>query len=245
MKKHLSVFYLIARESIYKLFFSGVLFFALQSAIYYAVNKDFSFVFSSLGHRLDSKENFTLILVFYAALLLFSLLLIKTGMQFNSKSGYTLRRLRINEKWVFIHQGIYNFLMLMLFFILEVLIMYVLVSFTVAGASEKAGPQAVYITFYESAFLQNIFAGRDALRAVRNIICIFSYSVNLSAFSYLSRYGKKWIPVFIFAALLYIPFAGKIDMTQLEYDVAYICISVIMLYAAAAFVFIRRNKDEI
>lgn len=196
MKKYLSVFTVIARESIWRIPILWIVSALLQTAVFYLnmfservlENKFLSDAFNAYTDEL------CLPFVFFLTLLLTGLLLMKTGMEFRTKTGYTLRRLRISEKQVYVIQSIYNCLMIFLLFIFEVSLCFALANWgTTFIKADYITNQTVYLTFYTASFLQEIFAGRNIVAVIRNILIILSLGFNLSAFSYLWRRGSKYI----------------------------------------------------
>lgn len=244
MKKHLSVFYLTARESIYRIFFLVIAAFIIQSVLFiFFVDIVSGFTPPSITEVFNTSKIY---IVFYALITVIAILLCKTGMQFNSVSGYTLRRLRVRERTVFFWQCFYNFLILFTVVLSEVVLCFSLSEFAADNLPEKfITNQSVYIAFYKTEFIQNLFAGRDILRIIRNIIGVISFSVNCAAFSFLFRRGKKWvgavimIPVFIMMTGF-----NEAGMDNITLDVSIISVSVILTFAAVVSVVQRSEKDE-
>lgn len=196
MKKYLSVFTVIARESIWRLPVLWAVSALLQTAVFYTNmfservldNKIISDAFNYYSDRIG------LSYVFSFTLLLTGILLMKTGMEFRTKTGYTLRRLRISEKQVYVIQALYNCLMIFLLFVFEVSLCFALANWgTTFIRADYITNQTVYITFYSTSFIYEIFAGRNIVTVIRNILIILSLGFNLSAFSYLWRRGSKYI----------------------------------------------------
>ncbi|MBO5396170.1 MAG: hypothetical protein J6A97_04740 [Clostridia bacterium] len=196
MKKYLSVFTVIARESIWRLPVLWAVSALLQTAVFYTnmfservlENKIISDAFNYYSDRIGLSN------VFSFALLLTGILLMKTGMEFRTKTGYTLRRLRISEKQVYVIQALYNCLMIFLLFVFEVSLCFALANWgTTFIRADYITNQTVYLTFYSTSFIYEIFAGRNIVTVIRNILIILSLGFNLSAFSYLWRRGSKYI----------------------------------------------------
>ncbi len=196
MKKYLSVFSVIARESMVRVSLLWIVSAILQTAVFYKQMfservQDRKFL-SEAFNTYDDK--ICIPLIFALTLLLTGILLMKAGMEFRTKTGYTLRRLRISEKRVYMLQSLYNCLMIFLLFVFEVSLCFALVNWgTSLIEPEYITNQTVYLTFYTASFLQEIFAGRNIVAVIRNILIVLSLGFNLSAFSYLWRRGSKYV----------------------------------------------------
>ncbi|MBQ6897952.1 MAG: hypothetical protein IJN70_03150 [Clostridia bacterium] len=194
MKKYLSVFSVTARESVIKITFVWIISALLQVYLFYklisggklAENNHLSELF------FVSADDMTIPYLFSFTLLITGILLMKTGMEFRTKTGYTLRRLRISEKQVFLMQSVYNCLMIFILFLFEVALCFFLADWgTTFMEAKYVTNQTVYLTFYTADFLQELFAGRNIVTVIRNIFIIASLGFNLSVFSYLWRRGIK------------------------------------------------------
>ncbi len=246
MKKYLSVFLLTARESLYRLVLLWTLSFILQGALtFFAVKDVISGMDIPSPLMLFKGVHFTVPIIFFITFVLTAVLLCKTGMQFSSKTGYTLRRLLVSEKTVFVIQSIYNFLMLIIYYIFSAGFYFIILSISVKQfPAELITVQTVYKTFYESGFLANLIGGTDVLRIVRNVTTLISLAVNYAAFSFLFRRGKKWIPAAVYTAACLIFMLRTEELGALETDVAFISVAVCMLWSAAAYVITRREQYD-
>lgn len=210
MKKYLSVFTVIARESIFRISFLWLISAVLQTAVFYfEMNSEHVQQTRLIAEAFSPYEDKICIpLIFALTLLLTGILLLKTGMEFRTKTGYTLRRLLISEKKVFVIQSIYNCIMIFLLFVFEAVLCFIFSNWgTTFIEPQFITNQTVYITFYSSEFISNMFAGRDIMILVRNIIIIATLGFNLSLFSYSWRRGKKYlfgVLVLVAAAVLFL-----------------------------------------
>jgi len=242
MKKHVSVFYLIARESVYRISLLWLCSVVLQSALFLLAAKDEAV--ELIPSVSDVFVNSGIAFVFYITFIITAVLLCKTGMQFNTKTGYTLRRLRTGEKTVVTWQFTYNALVVFLCMVFEILLCFALANAATRILPEKfITSQSVYLAFYNCNFLQSLFAGRDVMRIVRNIVTVISLAINFSAFSYLFRRGKKWIGAILVTAAVFFVFVRPEKMSVLEFDVLMLSVMVLLIFIAAAAV-IRRDRHE-
>ena len=106
MKQHGSVFLLMVRSTFYKvLLLLGAATLA-ETAVFVAfclrgpTAKGF-------GPELLLRQG-RIAWIFGAVMVLMTLLLIRTGTEKGAKTGYTLRRLSVSERWVFFWQSAYN-----------------------------------------------------------------------------------------------------------------------------------------
>lgn len=196
MKKYLSVFSVIARESVWRISIFWVFSAVLQTLFFYKemISEDVrnsrlvAEAFSSYEDRI------TVPMIFALTVLITGILLMKTGMDFRTRTGYTLRRLRITEKQVYVLQSVYNCLILFILFLFETVLCFVFVNWGTSFIEpEYITNQTVYLTFYSSEFINDMFAGRDIINLLRNLLMIISLGFNLSCFSYMWRRGRKHI----------------------------------------------------
>lgn len=251
MKKYLSVFSLITRESIYRLTLLWIVSAFAQLAcltynFYIDTNNSKLQLHSLSVERLFQSWNDSHIsFVFYISLILFVLLLVKTGMEFHSKTGYTLRRLRISENKVFILHGIYNSVTLLMFLVAEVFLFFIFVLVIKNYFPEEIiSSQTLYKTFYRSDFIHGLFAGRDILRAVRNVFAMSALGFNLASFSTLIRRGKKWFPAVILIALFYFLYAEGAGLSQVAFDIIFTAISVVFLITSIIYTVTRGEQYD-
>ncbi|MBR2410342.1 MAG: hypothetical protein IKB08_01315 [Clostridia bacterium] len=241
MKKYISVFYLTARESIYKIFVLWLASALVQTA---AMWLTLNFNDSFLKVAFFTSKAFIPV-IFSITLILTALLLSKTGMQFNSKTGYTLRRLRIKERKVFYIQTLYNFMMLFCLLVSEVLLIFVLIKgFKGMHPEEGLSVQTEFKAFYKDLFIQNLFAGRDILRIVRNIITVLSLSLNLSAFSFLIRRNSKWIGALLVTALSVMVFVSAPSIRMIDADIIFMIPLVMFIIFALIAVCVKEEQYD-
>ena len=243
MKKYLSVFTLVARESIFRLTLLWILSAILQAVSFVnALNYSdgrwlyyFSWTFTNDG--------VSVAVIFAITLFVTGLMLAKTGFEFRTKQGYTLRRLRIDENKVFLTQSAYNALILFMVLMVETVLAFVFLSAGHMQLEDKfVTNQSVYLNFYSCEFVQNVFCGRDILRIIRNVVGVISLGLSLGAFTHLGRRNKKFIPailllVFFCALLLLTP-----DISDWSVDVIFIIAAVAMIVWSLVTV-MKRGKE--
>lgn len=245
MKKYISVFCLIMRESFFKIFALIILSLAVQaSLVFFCMPIAAGEEIPSVTAVFDMSK---IHIVFYVLITALAVLLCKTGMQFRTSVGYTLKRLRIREESIFFIQCIYNFLIISIAVLLEVILCFYLASFAADNLPEKfITTQSVYLAFYKTQFIQNLFAGRDVLRIIRNIIGMLAFSCNCGALSFLYRRGKKWFGIAIILPIFFRMLKPDgLKLTDTVTDVIIISAFSVLLVSAVAAVFVGREQDEI
>ena len=161
MKKHLSVFMLMARSSIYKV----ISVFVLMAVVEYGlVCMRLNQGVMSDQHNLEIVVDESRILwVFGAVFLLMTVFLCQTGCGFSSKTGYTLRRLSISERMVFVWQSIYNMMCYCLLWFVQILVVFGLCNLYVNMAPEGfVTNQTIFLAFYRNDFLHSLLPMEDA-----------------------------------------------------------------------------------
>ncbi|MBQ7982494.1 MAG: hypothetical protein IJ302_02915 [Clostridia bacterium] len=128
---------------------------------------------------------------FCITFLLLTLLLSMAGTSYSSRCGYTLSRLRISERGVFVCQALYNAAMYLLLLGTEVTVC-VLVCRQYAGAvpAEYIGPQTTLLAFYRSTFLHALLPLSDIAPWIRNGFLLAALSMTAAEFPFLQRRGK-------------------------------------------------------
>ena len=125
MRRHLSVLGLWARCSLYKILgVIAVMCTAEYMLFYFNMKREITvyeatYTFSRPEMLIDRSGVFP---CFAAAFIIITLFLIMSGCQFSSKVSYTVKRLSINEKRVFLYQCIYNLFIYALFWSVQTIL---------------------------------------------------------------------------------------------------------------------------
>ena len=192
MKKHLSVFNLMATSSIYKITglfaIMGIIEFILFRMVLFA-GPDAS---TDTFHIEYVFQNSRVFLVFAAALVLLTVLLCLTGYETSSKQGYTLQRLSISEKQVFGIQALYNTLCYFLFWSVQLLIVFLLSFYFVKKAPEMyVTNQTLFLAFYRNSFLHGLLPFEDTMIWIKNIFLFLGLGICSAGFTMAQRKGKR------------------------------------------------------
>lgn len=180
---------------------------------------------------------------FAAAFLLITALLSVYGCQFGSKTGYTVCRLRISEKYVFLYQSIYNLLVYSLLWSVQtVLCVFMLKIYMSQAPAELVGDQSVFMAFYRSTQLHALLPFSDGILWARNIILIVLLSVGAAEFPYLQRRGKKSATVIALA--LYTVALWKQDISPVGCLVSTVFVALVVISAVCYHLFVKEGSDD-
>lgn len=246
MRKHLSVLGLWARCSLYKIL--GVLavmgiteymlfYFTIQKeCLVYKVTDTFSrpeFIIDRSG----------VFICFASAFLIITVLLSVYGCQYGSKTGYTLRRLSVNEKYVFLYQAIYNLLVYLLLWTFQVILCFLMLKdYVFRVPAEFLGDQSLFLAFYRSDCLHSILPLSDGMLWARNALLLVTLSIGAAEFPYLQRRGKKSATVI--ALSLYTVALWKQELSPLGRLISTIFVAIVVIYATCYQLFFKEETAD-
>lgn len=146
-------------------------------------------------------EDSRISVVFLAALGLIYLILVWTEGRLEVKSGGTMGRLRLSERESFWIRTVYNAACLTLLFAVQIWLC-IWMAWVHGREAQEAGDLSWrwFLAFYRIDFLHCLLPMAEALKWVRNILLVLSFSVEAAG-----RAGKK---EYILSILLYILAAG-------------------------------------
>ena len=195
MRKHLSVLGLWVRCSLYKILgVIAIMGIAEYMLFYFNLKREMTVyeateTFSRPEMLIDRSGIF---ICFAAAFVLITLLLIMSGCQFSSKVSYTIKRLGVNEKYVFLYQCIYNLLIYALLWSVQVILcICMLKSYTAHTPIEFFGEQNIFLAFYRSTRLHPLLPLSNGILWARNAVLLVSLALCTAEFPYQQRRGKK------------------------------------------------------
>lgn len=226
LKKHLSVFMLMARSSIYKVIGLFVLMAAAEWSLFYARLRQGA-TGDSFNLELVFDESH-LMWVFGIGFLLITILLSRTGCEFSSKVGYTLKRLSVSERFVFFWQSLYNILCYLMFWMVQILIVFGLCSLYVKMAPEGyVTNQTVFLAFYRNDFLHSLLPMEDAGFWMKNIMIVIAMGICSARFPMAQRKGSKLseiIPLTCVTLAFFIGELGEYLSLAITIGVCFICV---------------------
>lgn len=110
---------------------------------------------------------------FRAGILMLQVLL-ASSLGSNSRYGYTLQRLRISERCVFLWSCVCNALCYVVLWCVQIMAAVGAAFWNANSARYSAGPQGVFVDFYRSGFLHGLFPLADGYVWARNLIFVLS-----------------------------------------------------------------------
>jgi len=154
-------------------------------------------------------------LFFLGALVLIMVVLIWTEVRMSEKAGYTLMRLGLTRKELFIIKTIYNVACLVLLFVIQIwLVIGFLAWYRTYIPVEIEMPQLFFLSFYRSKLLHCLLPMQEIGKWIRNILMIVALS--MTAAGVIVFPGEKGIQrstscgsVVILAAVWFLSDAGK------------------------------------
>lgn len=202
MKKHVSVFMLMARSSIYRVFLSILVMAGLET-LFFSLSRSGTLL--GRGATVEDTLSTAFIPILFAVgLFAVTFFLCRTGYETSSKSGYTLRRLSISEKQVFLWQAVYNSLAYLLFWLSQVLILFGLAAWF--AATEDSASQTEFMLFFRSAFARGCWPMEEASGFVRNVLFCVMLGITSARYPMAQRQGKRFgeiIPAFLVTLALW------------------------------------------
>ena len=217
-KKYLSVFAMLARGSIFRVLAVLVLMAAGQygqfmhrlnnELLLYASDGGQSHVFSRIEELINIS---TVEMTFAAAFLLICVFLCLPGCGYSARCGYTLRRLNISERAVFVLQVICNAAVFVLLWAAETAVCLLLCRIYVSSVPPSlVSHQTMAIAFYRSPFLHSLLPLADIAVWIRNFVMIAVLSLAAASFPYKQRHGKFAADIVSYALLCIVFFKSTV-----------------------------------
>lgn len=192
MKRQLSVFTLLLRQTLYKLLaILGIMALAEGILWYFNVRTADFLLF-------DALDSSGMIWVFGIAFILVTLMLCFTGCDFGNKQSYSLRRLGVSEKNVFLWQCFNNSCCYLLLWGLQLAV--VLAQSSVWTLSH-GNQQTLMLTAYKSVLLFNLLPLSSVWGWIRNVVIVLGLGICTAQFPYMQRRNKTAIPWIIVTLL--------------------------------------------
>lgn len=238
MKKHISVFMLCIRATLLPMLLVLILASVIQTVMFSGELENVIAISQSRTgesvYGLESVFGWTSIpLVSAAALILLTVILYIPGTAFGSQTSYTLSRLQISEKSVFVWQAVYNSLALLLFWAAQAILMFALCKWYDISL-ETSTNQTVFLALYRDEFLHSMLPLHEISRSIRNIAFCIGLGATTAYGTHKQRTGK---PSFIFALmLLYVIRAFGDNMGNLGMDITHTVTSLVIAVFGIAWI---------
>ena len=234
MKRVVSVFELLIRNTIYKillvfLVLGGVEVFnfgnQLQEQFALQNPPDATGVGGgSLELIIQSSNQFGWYTVAFVAV---TLILGFSTCNFGSVQGYTLKRLRISEWEVFWIQSIYNFLCYVLLVGMQLGLLLVM-GYLYMTQEETATNQTLFLAFYRNPFMHSILPMEEWSRTLINLCMHVSVSVAVATVPYFQRNKKFGWEAVVVTGILAVGFEAELG-SAVPYSLALIMVSLTVL----------------
>lgn len=225
MKKYGSVFMLLARSTVYRLFVLLVAMALAEGALFWVAMKTPASLEATFT---QSRISWTCAVFF----LLFAAVLARSGCDRGAKTGYTLRRLRIGHQSVFFCQSAYNAVCYFIFWAVQTAIVFALFRYYAAAADASyVGSQSLLLAFYRDDFLHSLLPLKETSRYVRNGVLAVCLGTTTAYFPMRQRAGKTAVEPIVLVGLT-LPFfpggMGSFDGDMLLSVVALSLVAVVL-----------------
>ncbi|MBQ9692183.1 MAG: hypothetical protein IJV70_03410 [Clostridia bacterium] len=245
MKKHLSVFGLFARSSIYKII-GVILLISAAQAFFFRMELDKALkAYEAVGSGMATLEKMLARGAFgewlAAGFIVITVFLCLTGHQANT--GYTIQRLSVSEKLTFIYQGIYNTLIYVILAASQIVLAYFLCKYYVTSApQETVSDQTLFLAFYRNQLLHGLLPLEDTALWIRNVLLAICLGFTAAQFPYKFRRGKFEATVIAMAMYVIVYFRSEIGDI---FRIASVSVIALMIGAEIVFtVFMREDEEE-
>lgn len=227
MRKHISVFMLYTRSSIFRL----LILFALMAAaelpmFFFAADRCLDSAYVALEQMIDNNymlnsqvnvsvslermfDNSGIAIVLAVAFVLMSIQLCGVGCEFGGKQGYTLRRLSVSEETVFAWQASFNAFAYFVLWGIQLMLVLVMCAYGVAKLGALASNQTVFLAFYRNKFLHSLLPLDEWSRYLRNICMILALGTASAFFSYHQRRKKTGLSMIAMLPATVLGFCGS------------------------------------
>lgn len=207
MRKHLSVFMLFVRSGLVSTIVLSLLMAAVQISYYF---------FSCAGKELlvetmIDEAAFGFVFALFFALMVKWLCRACTG---KGKPVYTIHRLSVSPKVIFLWQSLCNALLIFVFYAVEIFTMlFISAHFVSSAGDEYATSQTLMLAFYRSDYLHSLLPMEETSRWIRNFAIIIGMAIICANSSRKLRLGKLaiFLPAiaFAFVALTFVTDMGE------------------------------------
>ena len=190
MKKYLSVFEMIIRSSIYKIIgILALLVIAELGTFYIALQQPLARIQPNLEEIVDQSHLSYMLVLAYVVM---TIVLVLPGMNIGSRQSYTLQRLRIQEKYVFLLQCLYNVLCYFLLWSTQVGILLAASYFYMKYQTHAIiTNQTIFLAFHRNDFMHNILPMQDVYMWFMLICVIWGTGIIVAIVTRRQRRGGK------------------------------------------------------
>lgn len=241
MRRHISVLMMYIRSSVYRVIVLLALMVSAQFLLFWQSMKDYSAEYPIGLERIFDRT--LLPWTFGLMAVCLTVQLVYVGCNQGVKQSYTLKRLSISEKSVFIWQGICNMGCYLLLWMVQVMTAFALCRWYLALAEpEFVSNQTIFLAFYRSKFLHGLLPLAESSIWVRNLFLVLGLGFASAYFPYLQRRGKFSIGVLLLLVISIIWFPRNVGIASGDFWVILCCAWVIgwIVYK----VFIKEDEQD-
>jgi len=221
IRKHLSVFSLYIRATLLPMLLLLLLSMGACALLFMWQLRDFfiSTASSVPSIGLESLMDQTVLpWIVAVALLLLTVLLCIQGSAFGSSTSYTVSRLRVSEKAVFLWQALFNTLAYFVFWAIHAVLLWSLCTLY-AHTLPDATSQTVLLALYRQDFLHILLPLHDASLLIRNIAFCLALGVLSAHYTHKQRNGKAAYGIIVMLVYVLGSFAIYEGMGNLSGDI--------------------------
>ncbi len=235
IRKHLSVFCLYIRATLLPMLLLLLLSLGGCALLFHWQLRDLLERTASSGTSIGLESLFdqtAIPWVVAATLVLLTLLLCIPGSAFGANTSYTVSRLRIGEKAVFLWQALYNTLAYFIFWFFHAVLLWSLCT-VYAHTLPHATSQSVFLALYRQGFLHVLLPLHDISLLIRNIAFCLALGVFSAHYTHKQRNGKASYGIIVMLVFVIGSFAVYEGMGNLSGDIVSagitICFAIAMI----------------
>lgn len=209
MKRYLSVFEMITRSSIYKVLAILIAMVAAEMiACAIAWQQPLALLKPNIEEWVDQSY---FVIAFGVAYILMTVVLVLSGTNIGSVQSYTLQRLRIPEKKVYLLQCIYNILCYILLWGTQLAVLLGISTFYMNYKTHVVkSNQTVFLAFHRNEFMHSILPMEDFIGWFLLITLIAGTGIFAASFTRKQRQGKVEWSLIVFVAIACIAFPREL-----------------------------------
>lgn len=259
MKKEQSVLMLIARSTAYKILAVLALMAVLQMGFFYyrmADNRILSDGEAADGMNMKwgmvtSLEKIVELSfteqIFFAAFFLVCMILAWAGSEKGqSRSEYTLQRLKISRERIFFVWAVYDICCIMVLFVVQLFLVLCMGRLYLEWTDKMyTSSQTIFLAFWRNNFLHSLLPLAEISRWIRNGLMLIAAGLETAFFGYVPWRGKRHLTLILFVFYIILGFsdwAGHWGADLVKGCVSLICI---ILTVCIVLGYIGRDKFEI
>ncbi|MBQ8279219.1 MAG: hypothetical protein IJZ23_05205 [Roseburia sp.] len=249
MKKYISIFELFARNTIYKLWLILIAMGIVQIVMFWRAMAEWAPIGVAEYGILEAVEYYGLEWMvdrsnsagfMGVAFVLMTAVLCWSGCNIGSKSNYTIQRLQVSEKAVFIMQSLYNSFCYVLLLGVQLAVLLVQCRMFIEQ-SDNVTNQTVFLAFYRNEFMHSVLPMESGFRWFMNGVLIICCGVAAALFTFLQRRGKTAWTLLVTVAAILLGFVQELG-NQLILVTAIVVFIIVGL--ATYFHVFQKNEDE-